>query len=104
MGVGGPTIQRRESSLTGRQVMLIGKLASMPRREAEQVIREHGGTLVDRGGGADLIVVSDETAIRPGSKLDRDLFDDNLRERFASGEAELLGESALWAQLGLVES
>ena len=84
--------------------MLIGKLASMPRREAERVIREHGGTLVERGGVAELIVVSDEAAGRTRSKADRELFDDALRQRFASGEAELLGESALWARLGLVES
>src|SRR3954454_278158 len=104
MGVSGSTFQQRETSLIGRRVMLIGKLASMPRREAEHVIREHGGELVERGGSADLIVVSDEAAGHNRSKPSRELFDDDLRQRFASGAAELLGESALWARLGLVES
>src|SRR5262249_48567771 len=104
MGVSGSAIQQRGSSLVGRRVVLIGKLASMPRREAEQVIREHGGTLGERADAPDLIVVSDEAAGHTGSKPDRELFDDDLRELLSSGEADLLGESALWARLGLVES
>src|SRR5262249_41283042 len=35
---------------------------------------------------------------------DRDLFDDALRARIASGEVEVLHESDLWTRLGLVES
>jgi tetratricopeptide (TPR) repeat protein len=104
MGVSGLAFQQRESSLIGRRVMLIGKLVSMPRREAEQLIREHGGTLVDRGGDPDLIVVSDEAAGHTRSKPDRERFDEDLRQRLASGDVELLGESALWARLGFVES
>lgn len=104
MGVSSSTFQQQDASLVGRRVMLIGKLASMPRREAEEVIREHGGALVERGGNPDLIVVSDEVARRTPSKADRELFDEELRQRFADGDAELLGESTLWARLGLVES
>ena len=85
--------------------MLVGKLASMPRREAERIVREHGGSLVDRGGElADLVVTSDESADVARLAANRELFDDALRARIAGGEAELLGESALWARLGLVES
>jgi tetratricopeptide (TPR) repeat protein len=85
--------------------MLVGKLASMPRREAERIIREHGGAVVDRGGqSADLIVASDESADIAPLAADRELFDDVLRARIAGGEVELIGESMLWARLGLVES
>ncbi|HEX4413424.1 MAG TPA: tetratricopeptide repeat protein [Lacipirellulaceae bacterium] len=100
----GSTFQQQDASLAGRRVMLIGKLASMPRREVEQIIRAHGGVLVERSGDPDLIVVSDAAAGQTRSKPDRERFDDELRERFASGETELLGESALWARLGLIES
>ena len=85
--------------------MLVGKLASMPRREAERIVREHGGAVVDRGGeSADLIVASDESADIARLAADRELFDDELRARIAAGEVELIGESMLWARLGLVES
>jgi Tfp pilus assembly protein PilF len=85
--------------------MLIGRLASMSRRDAERLIREGGGQLVDRASeGVDLIVASDETADAKRLAADRDLFDDQLRARIASGEVEVLHESDLWARLGLIES
>ena len=85
--------------------MLVGKLASMSRREAERIVREHGGAVVDRGGeSVDLIVASDESADIARLAADRELFDDALRARIAGGEVELIGESMLWARLGLVES
>ena len=85
--------------------MLVGKLASMSRRDAERLIREGGGHLVDRSGNdIDLIVASDETADAKRLAADRDLFNDDLRARIASGDVEVLHESDLWARLGLVES
>jgi tetratricopeptide (TPR) repeat protein len=103
--VSGSTIQHRETSISGRRMMLVGKLASMSRRDAERLIREGGGQLVDRtGDDVDLIVASDETADAKRLAADRDLFDDALRARIASGEVEVLHESDLWARLGLVES
>ena len=96
---------QQETSIAGRRVLLVGKLASMLRREAEQLIREHGGVVVERAGdGADLIVVSDEAADRKRLAANRQLFDDDLQARIASGEVELVGESELWARIGLVES
>jgi Tfp pilus assembly protein PilF len=105
LGVKGRTDDQRESSIAGRRVMLVGKLASMPRRDAERIVREHGGSLVDRGGKlADLIVASDETMEHARLAADRTLIDDELRARISGGDAELISESALWARLGLVES
>ncbi len=85
--------------------MLVGKLASMSRRDAERLIREGGGQLIDRASAlVDLIVASDETADAKRLAADRDLFDDDLRARIASGAIEVLHESDLWARLGLVEA
>ncbi len=101
----GRTNEQREISISGRRVMLVGKLASMPRREAERIVREHGGAVVEHGDeSVDLIVASDESADVARLAADRELFDDELRARIASGEVELIGESMLWARLGLVES
>jgi tetratricopeptide (TPR) repeat protein len=99
------TIQQRESCLSGRRVWVVGKLASMSRRDAERLIREHGGHLVDRpDDAADVIVTSDDASDSKRLVADRELFDDELRMRVSRGEVELLRESELWARLGLVDS
>jgi tetratricopeptide (TPR) repeat protein len=103
--VSGSTIHQQETTLTGRRVMLVGRLASMSRRDAERLIRERGGQVVDRAGkDVDLIVASDEMADAKRLASDRDLFDDDLRTRIAGGAVEVLHESDLWARLGLVDS
>lgn len=101
----GSTTVQHEFSIVGRRVALVGKLASMSRREAEQVIRARGGRLVERADDpADLFVVSDETTDLHRLAADRELFDDPTRAALNQGEAELVRESELWARLGLVDS
>jgi tetratricopeptide (TPR) repeat protein len=102
--VSGRSNQKPDSVIAGRRVTLIGKLASMPRRNAEQLIREHGGKLVERCEDSEVIVVSDESSDPKVLRTNRDLFDDDLRARVAAGAVEVLGESALWSHLGLVDS
>src|SRR4051812_16378611 len=105
IGVNDSSHHQREGSIAGRRVMLVGKLASMPRREAEDVIRAHGGAVVERGdASADLIVASDEASDFGRLVADRELVDEALRARIAGGEVELVGETVLWARLGLIES
>lgn len=85
--------------------MLVGKLASMSRRDAERLIREHGGRIVDRAGEqVDWIVVADGGTDPKRLLADRQLLDDDLRARISGGEVELLRESDLWIRLGLVDS
>jgi tetratricopeptide (TPR) repeat protein len=102
--VSGRSNQQSESVLAGRRVTLIGKLASMPRRNAEQLIREHGGKLVERFEDSEVVIVSDESSDPKSFRTNRQLFVDDLRARVAAGEVEVLGESALWSHLGLVDS
>jgi tetratricopeptide (TPR) repeat protein len=86
-------------------MLLVGKLASMSRREAERLIREAGGQLADRADdGVDLIIAGDETADAKRLAADRELFDDEVRARIAAGAGEVLHESDLLAQLGLLDS
>jgi tetratricopeptide (TPR) repeat protein len=103
--VSGPAIQQQDQTLLGRRVVLVGKLASMSRRDAEQVIRERGGELVERfGDGVDLIVVSDEQGGLRSVAADRELFGDEVRARIAAGDVELVRESEFWGRIGLVDS
>jgi tetratricopeptide (TPR) repeat protein len=103
--VGDRTIDEHQESLAGRRVMLVGKLASMPRREAEQIIRDHGGTVVERDDvDADIVVVRDDKAGVANTSTDRAMLSEHVRARIASGAAELVYESELWTRMGLVES
>src|SRR5262245_31141568 len=91
-------------SLVGRRVLVAGKLVSMPRRDAEQIIRQHGGELVERARDTvDLVVIADDADLKKiGGNAQ--LGEDPLRERVTAGDVELIRESALWTRLGLVES
>jgi tetratricopeptide (TPR) repeat protein len=99
------TLQQDEHSLAGRRVVFVGKLASMSRREAEQLVRERGARILDRvSAEADLIVVSDESADLPRLVANRELFDDGVRAAITCGNTELIRESELWSRLGFVGS
>jgi tetratricopeptide (TPR) repeat protein len=103
--VSGSTIHHSESSLSGRRIAFVGKLASMSRREAEQLVREHGGSVLDRAGAdADLIVISDEAGELKRLVAEPSLFDVDTRAAFSSGAIEFMHESELWSQLGLVDA
>jgi tetratricopeptide (TPR) repeat protein len=98
-------MQQQDQTLLGRRVYFVGKLASMSRREAEQVVRQRGGQVVDRlNEGADLIVVSDERGDLRRVAADRELFDDEIRGAIGRGELELVAESEFWGRVGLVDA
>ena len=90
--------------LPGRRVLLVGKLASMSRREAEKLIRESGGRLVEPPATADMVVVADEATDWKRALIDRGLFDEAMRQAYAHNELEVLRESELWSRLGLVDA
>jgi len=100
-----PIIGQQGSPIAGRRVMLVGKLASMSRGAAENLVRAHGGSPVNAAEELpDWIVFSDEAGNPQQSAGSLPPFDETLRARLASGESELLGESDLWARMGLVDS
>lgn len=83
----------------------MGKLASMSRRDAEKLIRERGGRIVDRvGEPADLVVVGDETSDLHRIAADHETIDEATRLALGQGKAELVRESEFWARLDLVDS
>ena len=98
-------MQPPDQPLAGRRIALVGKLASMSRRDAERLIRERGGRLVAGiNGEVDLVVVSDDMVDLGQVTADRELFDDAARAAWQAGRLELLRESELWARLGLVDA
>ncbi len=80
----------------------VGKLGGVTKREAQQLVRQQGGTPVERGASdVDLVVIgADELPL-----ADEDVpLDDASRQAAAEGRLEIISETQLWQRLGLVES
>ncbi len=105
INVSEPTNHEQDASLAGRRIALVGKLVSMSRREAEQLIRTSGGRVVEPSREeADTIVVPDDA-----DNVQRFITDDQTlceasQQALGGGDLELIRESELWARLGLVDA
>jgi tetratricopeptide (TPR) repeat protein len=85
--------------LADRRVALVGKLAGMSRRDAQQLVRAQGGIVAEASDATvDLIVVGENELLSAD-----DLFDDVQRQRAESGQLEIITETELWQRIGLVE-
>ncbi len=90
--------------LEGKRVALVGKLASMARREAAQLLRSHGATVVDPPDpSVQLAVVGEEALPLPDAPGLDAWLDAPTRAAVDSGTLEVLSETELWQRLGLVD-
>ena len=91
-------------ALAGKTVAFVGKLASMPRREAGQLVRRHGGTVAERPGPeVHLAVVGEEGLPLVADGSPDDWFDGPTRQAADEGRLEVLSETQFFERLGLVE-
>ena len=88
--------------LAGKAVVLLGKLASMNKRQFSQLVRKYGGHALDAWDSSAQIAVMGEGAL-PIDGDATELLSAPLRESVERGELELIGETQLWERLGLVE-
>jgi tetratricopeptide (TPR) repeat protein len=90
-------------SLAGTRIAFVGKLASMPRREAQQLVRQAGAACLEPAdASADWIVVGEgQLPLAAGQKSD--LLDASIRQAAEAGSLEILSETQLWQRLGMVE-
>ncbi len=86
-------------ALHGLRVAFVGRLAGMPKREAQQLVRAHGGIPVEAVAGADLIVVADQS---PPLAL-ADVLEQSDQTALEEGRLVALAETQLWQQLGLID-
>ncbi len=91
--------------LQDQRIAFVGRLASMARREAAQLVRQHGAVVLERpDASATMIVVGEEHfPLHAAGELD-DGFDDATRRQIDAGEIEVVAETQLWQRLGLVDS
>jgi tetratricopeptide (TPR) repeat protein len=94
----------RVPDLTGREVVLAGRLASVSRAEAHERVVAAGGRLADAPGPATawVVVPDDGVPLGDDGALSSPL--EAARARIESGQAlELIGEAEFRARLGLAE-
>jgi tetratricopeptide (TPR) repeat protein len=89
-----------EPAVTGKRVALVGRFGGMNQREATNVLRSFGGTVVDADDDhIDWVVIgADESPL-----AEAELLRESIREAAAAGRLEILHETDLWQRLGLVE-
>jgi tetratricopeptide (TPR) repeat protein len=91
--------------LHGKVVTFVGKLASMSRRDAAQLVREHGGATAEKPGpGVQVVVVGEQDLPLPGGAAQEEPFDAPTLAALERGDLEVVAESRFWQQLGLVEA
>jgi tetratricopeptide (TPR) repeat protein len=91
-------------SLRGSRVAFVGKLASMSKRDAARLAREHGAVVVDPPDpSVDLVVVGETLSFGVGDDAD-ELLDPEVRRAAEQGTLRIVPETELWQRLGLVET
>ena len=91
--------------LLGKRLAFVGKLASMAKRDAAQLARQHGATVLEKpDASAHLIVVGENEFPLPVTGDQNDWFDEETRRKIEEGAIEVITETQLWQRLGLVDS
>lgn len=87
-------------ALQNLKIALVGRFGSMTRREAANLLRSYGATIVEqRAADVDWVVIgADQSPL-----LESDLLSESTRHAIATGTREIVYESELWQRLGLVD-
>ncbi len=89
--------------LSGQRVVLIGKWAGMSKRDAQRLVREHGGIVLERADTSATLIVVGEQDLPAGAPPATEGLEPSVQEAIDRGAVSLIGESQLWHTLGLVE-
>lgn len=91
-------------TLAGQRVALASSLAGMSKREAARLIREHGGTYVEKPDAACTLIVwgEAEVPVTADSSIS-DLWDEATQKAVEDGTLQCIRETELWQRMKLVE-
>lgn len=99
-----PLTSESSEILRNKRVAFIGRLGSMAKRDAAQLARQHGATVVDRADASThLAVIGEEELPVPDAGLE-EWFDEPARDAIERGTLEVLSETQFWQRLGLVDA
>jgi tetratricopeptide (TPR) repeat protein len=94
------------SSLSGKRIALVGKLASMSQREAAELLRARGAVVVEKlDATVQLAVLGEQDFPLPAAATGSaaELFAEPARQAMERGSLRVISETQLWQELGLVE-
>ena len=87
-----------DSPISGRRIAFVGKLGSMNRREARELVRRHQGLMVERiDSSVDLVVIGADV-LPLGDQAE--LLDDWVIEASAKGQVSVINETQVLAGIG----
>ena len=96
-------VETADQLLNGERVALVGKLAGMPRREAQQLVRRHGGTVLEKPDASATLLVVGESELPLAEGGIEAGFGPDICRAVDQGTLEIIGESQFWQRLGLVD-
>ena len=91
------------ASLAGLRIAIVGRLAGMSKRDAQQLIRERGGLPVERTDESCQCIVMGEDLPVSIDPATFGLFDEATQAAVDAGAIEVIAESEFWPRLGLVD-
>jgi tetratricopeptide (TPR) repeat protein len=89
--------------LFGQRVAFVGKLAGMPKREAQQLVRRSGGSVVEWPDDSASLLVIGEREVPLGDGVDAFSLDPAVCRAVDEGRLEVIGEAQFWQRAGLVD-
>lgn len=90
--------------LQGQRVALVGRLASMSKREAARLLCRHGAVVLDKpGANVDLLVIGEHQWPLPSTGDLEQWLDEATCRAAAEGRLRVVSETQLWEELGLVD-
>ena len=89
------------SILIDKRIAFVGKLGALSRKEAMQLVRDHGGIPLERvSNDVDLVIIgADELPAEDVSAL----LSESIRQGLREGRTTLIHEHELWLKLGVVD-
>jgi tetratricopeptide (TPR) repeat protein len=90
--------------LDNKRLAFVGKLASMAKRDAAQLVRQHGATVLEKPDATAHLIVVGEDAFPPADiEGQDDWLDPATQRQVEQGATEIITETQLWQRLGLVD-
>ena len=83
------------------RIVFIGKLGSMNRKDARELVRKHGGMVADKVDDSVNMVVIGADQFSPDQH--DELLEDSVVAAASNGQVEILSETQLWQRLAMVD-